>query len=77
MKKQTILIIIAVVIVAAFAAWWHLGGKSTSAPSVTPTTYVPSADDSTTSIDQELDRIDTGADVEADFEATNKDIETL
>lgn len=77
--KRILPIVIVLIVIAAIAYAVVRRDRGTDAPpdSSTTSTYVAPSDDSTGRIDRDLDGIDTGADLEADFRSTDDDIKGL
>lgn len=76
MKKNTIILIIVLVVLAAIGLSVY-NRKAVEAPTSTTTSSVAPASDSPEAIDQELNNIDTGASLDADLDATDRDIKQL
>jgi|GEM_PF-3742216 len=78
MTSRNVLIATAVVIAALVLAlaFFRIGIFGTTAPATTTDT-APVVPEDQASIDQQLDAIDTGADLEADFSAPDEEIGNL
>lgn len=75
MKRNTIILIVILVVLAlagAYAFRQHAAQAPTAAP-----VYVGPASDKPGDIDQELDSIDTGTQLDADLQGTDKDVDAL
>lgn len=76
MRNILVIVIIVALIALGIFAFYRNQARAPQQPSV-DTTYVAPTSDSPDAIQNELNSIDTGANLDADFQATDKDIKTL
>lgn len=76
MKKSTILLAVALVVLATigFAIYQK---RAAQAPTTASSTYQGPVSDSPDAIERDLESIDTGAQLDADLDATDKEIKSL
>lgn len=76
MKKNTIILVVLLVVLAAIGITVYQK-RAAQAPTTASSTYQGPVSDSPDAIEQDLNSIDTGAQLDADLNATDQDIKSL